>query len=172
MKFLAILALASAATATNFHEYRQVFKKDYANVNEMTRRHMIFESNLKKIDEHNAKFAKGEVSYSMGVNQFTDMTEEELSSINHGKILFSLKSCDGLFVIGFYTGLPLLDVPEVESIQMADILPPKTDKADEHFSWRDLDYVVTSVKNQGGCGSCSAFAATASIESCYNIKVS
>ncbi len=40
----------------------------------------------------------------------------------------------------------------------------------ENFSWRDQG-VVTSIKDQGECKSSSAFAVTAAIESCFNIKV-
>lgn len=33
----------------------------------------IYFENKKIIDEHNAKFERGETTYTMGVNQFTDL---------------------------------------------------------------------------------------------------
>lgn len=38
------------------------------------------------IKEHNEKFKKGEVTWEMGLNQFTDMTKEEKSR-HHGVLL-------------------------------------------------------------------------------------
>lgn len=37
----------------------------------------IFKNNLKHIIDHNEKFATGEVTFSMGLNQFADMRAEE-----------------------------------------------------------------------------------------------
>jgi hypothetical protein len=45
----------------------------------------IFARNVAAFKEHNEKFARGEVSYTKGINQFTDMTEKEiLEHINCG----------------------------------------------------------------------------------------
>jgi len=36
-------------------------------------RRNIFETNVKHIKEHNNKYARGEKSYYLGVNQFSDL---------------------------------------------------------------------------------------------------
>ncbi len=86
-KLLTILALASLTSAglSDFHEYMQTFNKNYASSKEMLHRRLTFEANLKKIAEHNVKYERGEVTFSMGINQFTDMTSEERKAIFHGK---------------------------------------------------------------------------------------
>lgn len=52
-------------------------KKSYADQDEENRRFQIFVDTVKMIIQHNDKHAKGEVSYSMGINQFSDMLPEE-----------------------------------------------------------------------------------------------
>lgn len=42
-------------------------------------RKRIYDDNLNEIKAHNEKFRLGQVSYELGINQFTDWTNEEYS---------------------------------------------------------------------------------------------
>ncbi|CAH1101124.1 unnamed protein product [Psylliodes chrysocephalus] len=82
---LAAIAMASALTdQEKFSEFKTKFNKNYGTPEEEQHRLEVFLENSKKIDAHNEKFAKGEVSYSQGLNQFSDLTAEEWKNRNHG----------------------------------------------------------------------------------------
>merc|ERR1712212_1098263 len=98
----------------------------------------IFEKNMEDILEHNKQFASGLQSYSQGVNEFTDMSLEEII----GGGLSSNQNVSG--------GMPIVT-------DSAITLP-------ESLDYRSQDGVVTPVKNQGRCGSCYAFSATGALE--------
>eukprot|EP00602_Paraphysomonas_sp_CaronLab_P008337 CAMPEP_0185024262 /NCGR_PEP_ID=MMETSP1103-20130426/7253_1 /TAXON_ID=36769 /ORGANISM="Paraphysomonas bandaiensis, Strain Caron Lab Isolate" /LENGTH=388 /DNA_ID=CAMNT_0027557181 /DNA_START=51 /DNA_END=1217 /DNA_ORIENTATION=+ len=121
-----------------FEDYLRESGKMYSS-DEFERRKEIFESNLKVIQSHNA----GESSWKMGVNQFTDMTRDELR-YTRGADKVALASSK-----------------KVQTSQFHDVdissLPKSVD-------WRDAG-VVTAVKDQGHCGSCWAHAAAETIES-------
>lgn len=59
--------------------------KKYKDDKEEYLRRKIFEENLKEINNHNAAYERGEVTFRKGANMFADMTKDE--------------------VIGQYTGL-------------------------------------------------------------------
>ncbi|XP_065214571.1 protein CTLA-2-alpha-like [Planococcus citri] len=59
--------------------YKTEFNKTYENENDEVERYKIYLDNKKMVEEHNAKFAKGEVTYEMGINQFSDRKPEENS---------------------------------------------------------------------------------------------
>merc|ERR1711928_197755 len=42
----------------------------------------IFSANMDMISRHNARYMKGEVTYSMGMNQFGDLTTKEFSKLH------------------------------------------------------------------------------------------
>lgn len=104
-------------------------------------RKSVFMMNLAKVNAHNADKTQ---TYTMGINQFSDLTQEEFVSIYLGASV-NVKFTDGS------EGRTLADTPVVGDID-----------------WTQVGK-VTGVKNQGGCGSCWAFSAVGAIESAYLI---
>lgn len=51
--------------------------KSYEDDAEEQKRLKFFMDNVKAVEEHNKKFDAGEVTYSMGINQFSDLGPNE-----------------------------------------------------------------------------------------------
>jgi len=153
IKLILLVAFSSSALAeTAFEKYQKDFGKEYSSPKEYIQRKAIFESNLKDIKNHNEN--KGVNTYTKGINQFTDMTQQEFQAYTQG-------------------------FPAVPKNIKKDSFTERHMKAlrakyanyqfEDSFSWVDQG-VVTSVKDQKQCGSCTAFAVTGAVESCYAIK--
>ncbi|CAL1545609.1 unnamed protein product [Lymnaea stagnalis] len=127
-------------TAT-FNEFRKVFGKTYQTHSQFNESYNTFIENIKKIEEHNLKFHNGQVSYFLGVNQFTDLTLDEYHRLNH---------------LGKYSTV------KSRAVTKCFIYEPKN-SAPDAIDWRTRG-AVTAVKNQGHCGSCWAFSVTGTIE--------
>lgn len=103
-------------------------------------RMQIYTENKKMIEEHNQRFAEGLESFSVQINQFGDMTDEEFRELLLG-----------------------LDTTPGELVGSTFLPPENADDIPESVDWRQRG-AVTRVKNQGLCGSCWAFSATGALE--------
>jgi cathepsin L len=120
--------------------YKRTHNKQYSMEEDALRR-TIFEQKVAKINAHNRLADQGLKKFRLGINQFSDMTSEEVRRERNG-LRPELKK-------------PSLHQNSFAHIDVNDL--PKT------VDWRKKG-VVTPVKDQGQCGSCWAFAAVASLE--------
>merc|ERR1711872_372556 len=80
MKVFALLccvAVASATVSDEFHAFKAKYNKEYRNEAEHAHRLKAFADNLDKIAKHNKEAAEGKHTYTLGVNKFADLTEQE-----------------------------------------------------------------------------------------------
>lgn len=126
-----------------FENFRNKFPRKHNSLEEIEHRFKTFKNNLKIIVEHN----DGNHNFTMGINRFTDITNEEYkdfvsksgySSKNNWKL-----KCNDYDENGVWT--------------------------DNEIDWRDYG-VVNTPRDQGNAGTCWAFSATTSVESAYAIE--
>ncbi|CAL5183559.1 unnamed protein product [Lathyrus oleraceus] len=122
------------------------YGRTYTNSYEMEKRFQIFKNNLEYIENFNNA---GNKSYSLGLNQFSDLTTEEfMASYTRNKVPSQL------FTSKMISNTILFNV---------------NDQVPTNFDWRQQG-AVTDVKQQGTCGCCWAFTAVAAVEGIVKIK--
>ncbi|EEQ99656.1 thiolproteinase SmTP1, putative [Perkinsus marinus ATCC 50983] len=125
-----------------FTDFQHKFGKKYESKEEEMKRNAIFQANLHHIEQVNAQ----NLSYTLGVNEYADLTHEEFVAQKVG-----ILKMDARRDVKF----------DVEA--NATELPTDVD-------WRHATGdVLTPIKNQGACGSCWAFSTTGTLESLYAI---
>merc|ERR1712227_487156 len=97
----------------------------------------VFADNLEKIAKHNKEAAEGKHTYTLGVNKFADLTEQEWRDT--------------------------LTLNVVKEDKPVHYMKSKNVNIPDSVDWRDEGW-VTPVKDQGQCGSCWAFSTTGSME--------
>jgi len=128
----------------HFSNFQEKFHKKYESIQELEKRFQIFRSNLRTIILHNLD---NNQNFTMGINQFTDLTPQEFKETYLGG--YKLKSEVGSYGCKTFssgaTGSP------------------------SSIDWRN-NGAVTSVKDQGQCGSCWTFSSTGAIEGAWAIS--
>jgi len=134
-----LLAVAFAYTDVEYETHFKTFLKDFEKIyegDELVYRFGVFKSNFNAIQEHN----RGNHSWTQGVNQFTDLTEDEFRRTYLG-----------------YIPRPRDTAEFVVEEHLADI------------DWRGKG-AMTPIKDQKQCGSCWAFSSTGGIEGAEFVK--
>lgn len=147
---LAVVAVCSAAAAqiqgddldAIWEMFKKVHSKRYHCRWEEEKRKIIFQENIAKIHKHNLEYDLGLRTFTMGVNEYSDMSANEFSRTMNG--------------LRYNSSASRFAKPFLDTDCDVDSLPTSVD-------WRTKGF-VTPVKNQGQCGSCYAFSSTGSLE--------
>ncbi|AYN44975.1 cathepsin [Alphabaculovirus alterspexiguae] len=128
-----------------FEKFISQYNKQYKSDDEKRYRYNIFRHNIETINKKNSR----NDSAVYKINRFADMTKNEIvlrhTGLSSGEML-GANFCETIVVDG-----------------------PAQRQRPASFDWRTLNK-VTSVKDQGMCGACWAFAGLAALESQYAIK--
>ncbi|CAM6018569.1 unnamed protein product [Sphagnum balticum] len=129
-----------------FQSWMRKHEKSYESESDTNQRFAIFKDNLRYIHSHNMQ--EPTPSYSLGLNNFADLTHEEFKTRYVG------------------TQPPRRSENKwrkTENFKYGDVVPPAS------IDWRSK-CAVTAIKIQGQCGSCWAFSATGAVEGINAIR--
>jgi xylem cysteine proteinase len=134
--------LAAMAVPQLFTKWMKEHGRVYETQEELLHRYEIFQNRLAFVESENEK-----VDYELGMNQFSDMTEQEVARKYNG---FVSEVDYDIYAKEYFTFDPSKDTPA-------------------SVDWRQHG-AVTPVKDQGQCGSCWTFSASGAIEGINAIK--
>ncbi|XP_002134963.2 cathepsin L-like [Drosophila pseudoobscura] len=145
--FCLLTTVRGAAAWSEWNAFKERHNKSYQSADEHRLRFLIFMDNKLRIAEHNKRWARGQESHQLGINQFADLSSREFRE----RLLHSEQVSQGF-------GDVYLMPSEVE----IEPLPETVD-------WRTRN-AVTAVKSQGDFPTCWSFAATGVVEGRHAIK--
>merc|ERR1711953_216524 len=144
---ISILAASTLATDYQWLAWKQQHKKAYSASYENLKRYSNFVKNREYVKKHNDEAASGLHTFTLGLNKFADLTVQEFEAQYTVPVVGNQFQCPEQYTSDY----------------TSDTLP-------ESIDWRYADQnglnlvAVTSVKDQGSCGSCWTFGATGTME--------
>ncbi|CAK9162578.1 unnamed protein product [Ilex paraguariensis] len=134
-------SLQEASMYERYEQWMTQYGRVYKDSDEKDNRFKIFKENVKRVESFNRAANK---PYKLGVNQFTDLTNEEFKA--HNRLMRRVCSTEAIsFKYENVTAVPTT------------------------MDWRKKG-AVTQIKDQGQCGCCWAFSAVAAVEGITKLK--
>jgi len=130
----------------DWNAYKAQYGKQYLTKASDDYRRFLYLDEVMAVNKFNAEYDQGMHTYWKGINQFSDMTQDEIVK------------AQGLI-------LPA-DIKERVANSPKKVMQTT---APDAIDWREKG-AVQHVKNQGQCGSCWAFATVAALEGRHQIK--